>query len=213
MKPQYLDFNFRSRYFVLGKASPKIKTIWMVCHGYGQLASYFIKRFESLNDGSNLIVAPEGLSRFYLDHAESRIGASWMTREDRLIDIENYLEYLNQVHTQVINPVTQEYQAQISLLGFSQGVATICRYAAQTKARFDRLVLWAGTVPPDLNFPKAQARFQQARVQIVYGDQDQYVHRAYWEIEKKAWAKLQIKPEIKVFSGGHRLDPEVLMAL
>ena len=42
-----------------------------------------------LDDGSRLIVAPEALSRFYLGEvsqrpaSERRVGASWMTREDR----------------------------------------------------------------------------------------------------------------------------------
>lgn len=185
----------------------------MVCHGYGQLAAYFIKKFESLDDGSNLVIAPEGLSRFYLDHQENRIGASWMTSEDRLLDIGNYLEYLNQVFGQVISPICQNWPVKINLLGFSQGVATICRYAAQDQAQFDKLILWAGSIPPDLDYPKAALKFQQADVQIVYGDQDQYIDKTYLDNQKIALDKLHINPEVKVFPGNHQLSPQVLLEL
>ena len=36
-------------------------------------------------------MAPEGLSRFYLEGFSGKVGATWMTREDRLNDIDNYL--------------------------------------------------------------------------------------------------------------------------
>ncbi len=185
----------------------------MVCHGYGQLAPYFIKKFDPLDDGANLVVAPEGLSRFYLDTRENRIGASWMTKEDRLLDIKNHLEYLNQVFDQAIRPIHEKWQVKINLLGFSQGVATICRYAAQEQALFDKLILWSGTIPPDLNYAQARLNFRKAQVHLVRGDQDQYVDQVYLENQKTAVAKLEIRPEIKVLSGNHSLDPDVLRTL
>src|SRR2546425_5855384 len=74
-----------ARYFTLG--SPQhAADVWLVCHGYGQLASRFLERFRPIAAERRCIVAPEGLSRFYLTEspAERRVGASWMTREDRL---------------------------------------------------------------------------------------------------------------------------------
>ena len=53
------------RYFILGTPSDKIKEIWFVCHGYGQLSNSFLKDFEIINNDENLFVAPEGLHRFY----------------------------------------------------------------------------------------------------------------------------------------------------
>src|SRR6266581_2470839 len=74
-----------ARYFTLG-APERAAEFWFVYHGYGQLASRFLERFRSIESERRCIVAPEGLSRFYLSEspAERRVGASWMTRGDRL---------------------------------------------------------------------------------------------------------------------------------
>jgi hypothetical protein len=59
----------------------------LVTHGYGQLAKTFIRRFEPIMDAQTLVVAPEGLSRFYWGGFDGPVVASWMTREDRLDEI------------------------------------------------------------------------------------------------------------------------------
>ena len=64
MQQKNISITKTARYFILGDASEKIEEVWFVCHGYAQLANYFIKNFEVLDNGKNLIVAPEGLSRF-----------------------------------------------------------------------------------------------------------------------------------------------------
>ena len=59
------------------------KTIWFVLHGYGMLAEYFIKKFDSIVNNDNCVIAPEGLSKFYTKGFYGRVGASWMTKENR----------------------------------------------------------------------------------------------------------------------------------
>jgi hypothetical protein len=81
-----------ARYFISGEPSESIEQVWFVCHGYAQLANYFIRNFEILNDGKNLIIAPEGLNRFYWKGFSDRVVASWMTKEDREDDIKDYLK-------------------------------------------------------------------------------------------------------------------------
>ena len=58
-------------------------TWWVVLHGYGQLAADFIEPFGAVVTPERCVVAPEALSRFYVDGLESHeeVGASWMTRE------------------------------------------------------------------------------------------------------------------------------------
>ena len=57
--------------------------------------SFLLKKFENLNDGSTLIIAPEALNRFYIDGTYNRVGASWMTKEERITDIKENNEYLD----------------------------------------------------------------------------------------------------------------------
>ena len=64
--------------------SPEAAETWLVLHGYGQLASRFLRSFAVANRPGRLILAPEGLSRFYTSRDPSRVGATWMTREARV---------------------------------------------------------------------------------------------------------------------------------
>src|SRR5438874_13785220 len=154
MQEHVLSTSRTARYFTLGHPTDATE-LWFVCHGYGQLASRFLERFRALESPGRCIVAPEGLSRFYLtEHpTERRVGASWMTREDRLHEIDDYVRYLDAV-SRAVTPAT----AQVTALGFSQGTATVCRWAARGSARLERLILWGGEVPPDLDLKRLRVR-------------------------------------------------------
>src|SRR5437868_12076424 len=92
MQEHFLDTTRTARYFTLGDPVSAAE-LWFVGHGYGQLASRFLERFRGIDVEGRCIVAPEGLSRFYLTDTptERRVGASWMTREDRLHEIDDYV--------------------------------------------------------------------------------------------------------------------------
>ncbi|MFL5521990.1 MAG: hypothetical protein ACJ8B6_13695, partial [Gemmatimonadales bacterium] len=49
-----------ARYYTLGPTHGFPRELWFVCHGYGQLAGRFLRQFAPLDDGTRLIVAPEG---------------------------------------------------------------------------------------------------------------------------------------------------------
>lgn len=164
-----LRFEQEARYFTIGEPGG---SSWLVCHGYGQLASYFIRHFQALADLGHYIVAPEGLSRFYLQDNSGRVGASWMTREDRLTDIGNYLRYLDAVAERAKLAQAPE----LNLLGFSQGVATICRWAMHTEFPYKRLVLWAGVFPPDVSPALSSSRLSSVAVHQVWGTKDPYLN-------------------------------------
>src|SRR5437762_7802629 len=150
MQEHVLSTSRTARYFTLGHPTDATE-LWFVCHGYGQLASRFLERFRALESPRRCIVAPEGLSRFYLTESatERRVGASWMTREDRLHEIDDYVRYLDALYSHVAPGA-----ARVTALGFSQGTATVCRWAALGSVRIDRLVLWGGEVPPDLDLKR-----------------------------------------------------------
>ena len=135
MRERHIRVARTARYYALGSAGPSLREIWLVCHGYRQLAGRFLRRFSDLDDGTRLIVAPEGLSRFYLHDSEGShgkevpIGATWMTREDRENEITDYVGLLDAV----VDEVSEESGGQITrltVLGFSQGAHTACRWVA-----------------------------------------------------------------------------------
>ena len=73
---------------------------------HGQLAGRFIRHFESIATPERLIVAPKALSRFYeryrARHTRIRTWArTLMTREDRLGDIKDNVEYLDALYARI----------------------------------------------------------------------------------------------------------------
>lgn len=211
MDERHIKFDFKARYFMLGEITAQTKNIWLVCHGYGQLANYFLKNFNVLDNGDNCIIAPEGLSRFYLNGFTGRVGATWMTKEDRLTDIENQITLLNTIYQNQIT--NKNINAKITLFGFSQGVATISRWAMQENLKFDRLVLWAGNIPPDLNFDLGKKLLQPVDTFIVYGNKDPYIDQKQIEIQQEGIKKLAITPQTITFDGAHIIDAETLVEI
>ena len=97
-----------ARYYTIGAAVASPRALWFACHGYGQLAAYFARPFESLDDGTRVVVVPEALSRFYfgdprqrLQGVDSLVGATWMTREDREREIDDHVGYLDALYAHV----------------------------------------------------------------------------------------------------------------
>lgn len=122
-------------------------TVLYVLHGYGQLAQYFIRKFRPFF-GSILVVAPEGMHRFYLKGSSGRVGASWMTKEAREDDIRDNIQWL----TALDQKISDEFHPKRRiLLGFSQGGATAARWFHHSPIHFDALILWACVFPPDLS--------------------------------------------------------------
>jgi len=111
IEQHHLAVSRTARYSTIGTQGDHVRDAWFVCHGYAQLAAAFARRFESLASPERLVVAPEALSRFYLgDHLrpagpDAKIGATWMTREDRDIEIRDYVDYLDSLYDHVFRKV------------------------------------------------------------------------------------------------------------
>ena len=194
-----------ARFFTLGKSGGT--DIWFVLHGYGQLAERFLRPFTPLDDGTRLIVAPEGLSRFYLESGRNdKSGASWMTREDRLAEIADYVRYLDAVHA----AVGAEVARRVTVLGFSQGTATAARWLALGTARAQRLILWGGEVPPDLDLGAARGRWGGTELTMVVGSTDQFITPKILARDEARLAEHGIAYRVERFEGGHEIVPDVL---
>jgi predicted esterase len=217
MREHHLSVSRTARYHTLGTSGAATRAVWFVCHGYGQLAVRFLQHFAPLDDGSRLIVAPEGLSRFYVAEAadpqgERKVGASWMTREDRLAEIDDYVRYLDAVYADVFHRLERR-AVRVTALGFSQGAATVSRWAALGTAAIDHLVLWAGELPPDLDLRVAGPRFRSLACTLVYGRADEFVTAERVAQVTARLGELGITPAIRTFAGGHELDATVLKEL
>jgi len=196
-----------ARYYTLGDVGPAVRDCWMVCHGYGQLAQRFIQLFEPIASPERVIVAPEGLSRFYTDvHQREKVGASWMTREHREAEIKDYVAYLDAVRDQVKG-------GRLTAFGFSQGASTASRWTAFGKHKVDRLILWGGELPPDLDLGPVAEKFAGVEVVVVRGKHDDYITP---KIVAGILSRLKdhdIDHRFMEFDGEHQLNTPVLTAL
>lgn len=213
-----------ARYYTLGGEDSvpdpaPVSSVWMVLHGYGQAATYFLRGFERMAAPGRLIVAPEALSRFCTDGTggpHERVGASWMTRESREAEIADYVRYLDGV---LAATCASTDTVRLVVLGFSQGAATAARWLALSprlaarQPRADRLVLWGADLPHDLDLAAARPWLSAAALTLVVGDAD-----AYTTPERVAAAEARLRAaevpyRLVRFPGGHRIAPDVLEAL
>ncbi len=211
MQERFLPTLRTARYFTIGLE--QAAEVWIVCHGYGQLAARFLERFRPIAEDQRYVVAPEGLSRFYLSETavERRVGASWMTREDRLHEIDDYVRYLDALHNEVAAG-----KMKVTALGFSQGTAAVCRWAVLgIGAQIDRLIIWGGEVPPDLDLgdPRAVERLRQTRLTLVYGDRDEFFTAKVVAATEARLREHDIRYELLSYEGGHEIDAATLRKL
>lgn len=213
MIEQHITVERTARYWLSGAPTEATRSVWFLLHGYGQLAREFLSEFADVGDASRLLVAPEGLSRYYRRGATGReVGATWMTREDRLNEIRDYIDYLDKVYAEVRKGVDGG-ELTAGVLGFSQGVATACRWAAMGRSHLDRLILWAGQVPPDLELTEYGDRLSALSPVLVLGDGDQYAGETELAAEQVRLKTAGVRHRVVRFSGGHRIDLPTLRPL
>ncbi|PCJ64928.1 MAG: alpha/beta hydrolase [Bacteroidetes bacterium] len=179
-----------------------------VLHGYGQLAKFFIRQFKPAETMDYTIVAPEGLHRFYLEGTKGRVGASWMTKENREQDIQNYLSYLNAIHLQLS---AEKDWDKIVVLGFSQGVATAFRWLAESDIKPSKFLICSGLVPPDVDLNIKKGIFDPIKMTYFSGVHDPYRTEASVKEFYDAVTSSKLDMELVNFEGVHEINVDGVM--
>jgi len=201
-----------ARCFSLGSLISTTQYIWIVLHGYGYHAKYFLKKFEPLSTENTYIVAPEGLSRFYKEGFTGKVGASWMTKEDRLAEIEDYIIYLDKLYDQIFTTIDRT-QITLVTLGFSQGGATLLRWLNNRKAKTDNLVLWGSKIPDDFDFEKDKDLFKNSMNYIMMGKSDPFLSYINIEEYMAHLQKFGISFNLNWYDGDHDILAQPLNTL
>ena len=207
-----------ARYSQLGEIGAATREIWIVCHGYAQLAARFVRRFEPIASPDRVIVAPEALSRFYTERApgehstESQVGASWMTAEDREAEIADYIRYLDALANAVLSPL-QRSGVRLVALGFSQGTATVARWIANGVTKPDQVILWAGGTPPELDAAGAGRLAAGSPLIVVAAKRDEFIPKERTAAEVARIGNFGLRYELIEFDGTHDIDPATLRAI
>ena len=204
----------RARLATLGDPG-SASVLWVAIHGYGQLVADFVPPCDALLVPGHAVVAPEALNRFYKvpeghtgTHATVPVGATWMTREHRLAEIADYIDYLDDVVAHLRAP-----GAQVRVLGFSQGVTTVARWVTRGRTAVDGVVLWAGELPGDVDAAATRDRWPASGVDLVVGERDEFREWIHVERQVGRFAAGGVTARVTTFPGGHRLDRATLRAL
>ena len=226
-RSHHLEVTRTARVWSLGDPHPRHRSsLWVVCHGYRQLAGRFIGRFTGVAETGKTVVAPEGLSRFYLDPGggahgpEARIGATWMTREDREAEIHDYVRYLDAVVDRWTGRAAdaddwtgRPEQGGPTVLGFSQGCHTACRWVALGRTRPARLVLWGALLPVDPPLSDYAMRLAAAEVVLVRGMDDPWAKDTAFRGCADRLGAAGVSTRVLTYDGGHRVDPGLVAEL
>jgi predicted esterase len=196
-----------ARYFTLGELTANTKEIWIVLHGYAQLASDFIKPFETIASEARFIIAPEGLNKFYAKGFGGKPAATWMTSEMREEEISDYINYLNVLCESV---GVQNHPAKIVLLGFSQGVATASRWMHQTTIPISRFIIYSGEIALELQSPISPALLNTPLVYVT-GTNDRLISAEKLASVKEFMAHLNAT--LIEFDGGHEIKEDIIATL
>ncbi len=210
-----------ARYAVLGAEPSQAARIWFALHGYGMLAMRFAQPFRDVIPDDTCVIAPEGLSRFYLElpradggHTQ-RIGATWLTRESRETEIDDALRWLNLLHDEVVAESTaaQSRAPLVGVLGFSQGVATAMRWIASGHVAPRQFVAWAGGLAHDVDRDAFTAKMRAGETVFVAGTLDPYISDEARAATAGIASALLVPHRLLTFEGAHQLHAPLLQSL
>ena len=197
-----------ARYSTYGKMSAKTKYFWFVLHGSNMLAEQMLYKFKEFDLETHFVVAPEGLSRFYLNGFGGDVVSSWMTKRDRLEEIHDFSVYcstLFDLHVQKI-PAT----CKTIIMGFSQGGITAMRWLHHIEVSVDFLIPYASWIPEDIDYGIAKTNWDQICKIFTYGEQDQFLNEKRINEIKEICERGNIDFNIEAYPGEHRVDKKQL---
>lgn len=207
MEPHHLSVGRQARYFLAGPTTSPVAELWIALHGHAQLASRFLRWLSPLEDGTTVIAAPEALSRFYLEtrldggHGAT-VGATWLTREDREVELADAMAYLDRLThhlTETLRP------SRLGILGFSQGAVMALRWLTAGGPRPSRLVLWGVPLPQDLLAERISARLSGVPIVLAAGETDPYATPGTIEQDAERLRQAGLGVEVIRFPGGHEI--------
>jgi predicted esterase len=176
-------------------------------HGYAETAEENLDQLLELRNLAHWhVVSIQGLHPFYRSRLGD-LGASWMTRQDRELAIEDNTRYVGQVLARVKEQL--EVGEPLVFVGFSQGTAMAYRAAAGSGHPAQGLIALGGDVPTEIlerdlgGFP---------RVLIGRGTEDKWYDAGKMEHDVDLLGTADIVPETCVFEGGHEWTGEFYRA-
>ena len=197
-----------ARYTSYGKLSSKTKYFWFVLHGSNMLSEQMLYKFKDFDPETHFVIAPEGLSRFYVNGFGGEVVASWMTKRDRLEEIHDFSVYCSTLYDTYVQKLPDSCKTII--MGFSQGGVTAMRWLHHLDVTVDFLIPYACWIPEDIDYSTAKTDWNKICKILTYGSEDQFLNeKKIIEIQEICKAgNLDFHNEI--YAGDHRVDKKQL---
>lgn len=167
--------------------------VWILFHGYAENINDFYNSFKPFTNKNRCFILPQGPSKFYQKGVKGKIGASWMTSDNRLKEIENLNLYLNKLAERL-----QLENKTLNVFAFSQGVATASRWICQSKLTFDEIIFWGSPSPNEVD-----EQIYKFNPQYFFGDKDQFL------VQIKEKTKIP-QSNLNSYPEGHIVSSELL---
>lgn len=201
-----------TRYFSRESDPSTPENVWIMFHGYGQSAYHFLLNFNEFNPPNSALIAPEGLSKYYLNGFDGRVGASWMTKENREMEIQDQLHLVDNLLADLTLKGVLKEGTKLHLLGFSQGAAVACRWYQHTTLKVENLVLWGAGLPIETDAKMAQ-KYNECNTTLVLGSEDEFIKQERLIQYYQTLADLQFRHNVITYKGAHRIEKEGLEKL
>ena len=210
-KEKIVTYTSKNTYLTQNSITEKTKNVWLVLHGMGYLSRYFLKYFNTLDADENYIIVPQAPSKYYLKDEFKHVGASWLTKENTAIEIQNVMHYIDAVFEAENIPS----HLNLVIFGFSQGVSIAARWMAYRKMKCKALVLYAGGIPNELKKEDFDfVDWDYTSITMIYGDADIYLTPERLKLEQtKTETLFGGRAETITFKGGHEVKPKIIQSL
>ena len=174
--------------------------IWILFHGYAQNINEFYNLFNNKTYEDKCFIIPEGLSRFYQKGMKGTVGSSWMTTEDRELEIIDQKKFLDQIIDDFgLN------NHKINVFAFSQGAATAARWISNSNININKLYFWSGNIPDNILMNKEDKLWKYSP-HFYIGNKDQFTSIEKWE---KFTSNLK-ESQFTIYKGNHYFTPELI---
>lgn len=205
------QINKTVRYSTYGELTEKTKYFWMALHGSRMICEQVLYKFSEFDPSEHFVVAPEAFNRFYAKDFGGDVVASWMTKRDRLHEINDICNYLTSLYQHLDAKIPDTCHRV--LLGFSQGGTTGFRWLNEHSVNFHSYLAYSCWIPEEVELTNPMTSWSELQLIYTYGLQDQF-------LKPETIEKLEIVvhknnlPIIKdPYEGDHRIDRDNLKRL
>ena len=184
-------------------------------HGYAQCAEDMLDELRLIPGADRWTrVSVQALHQFYI-RGNSKVVASWMTRQDRELAIADNIAYVQEALTRVFaeeagvdvpaHGSTRAPAHQRIYIGFSQGVAMAYRAALHSPTPATAIVALAGDIPPEVKDDKSLV---WPRVLIGVGEREEWYTGEKLEADQAFLRERGVSHDVVRFDGGHEWTDE-----